>query len=294
MSTTVKIFIVINLLMAIAFMWITMTLFATRENWKRRWDQDTMNLTRELKAATQQVTQLSYDKVVAQQHVKMHEAQINELQSKVKELDQQITDQKAEVTKRDTQIAKLNEEIQALLEKNTTLSTTLDQVRQRNSELNQIAQVARAVAFQLNVKLAETEDDYNRATTELQKAREENEAQKKDIAAKEAKLAIIRERHPAIWKTVNDEQGAAKFIQGIVAAVRTNPQGQQDLVMLTVGKEETVEEGMEFIVYRGNQYVCKVRAERVLNDMVACRVIPETWNAQGVQIKQGDLAQNRL
>jgi len=64
--------------------------------------------------------------------------------------------------------------------------------------------------------------------------------------------------------------------------------------MLTIGKEEGIEEGMEFIVFRGNQYVAKVRAERVINDMVACRVIPTSWNTNGVKIQQGDLAQNRL
>jgi hypothetical protein len=64
--------------------------------------------------------------------------------------------------------------------------------------------------------------------------------------------------------------------------------------MLTIGKEEAVEEGVEFIIFRGNQYVVKVRAEKVLNDMVACRVIPESWNAKGVKVQINDLAQNRL
>jgi hypothetical protein len=31
-----------------------------------------------------------------------------------------------------------------------------------------------------------------------------------------------------------------------------------------------------------------------MNDMVACRVIPESWNSNHLQIQQGDLAQNRL
>ena len=51
---------------------------------------------------------------------------------------------------------------------------------------------------------------------------------------------------------------------------------------------------MEFIVFRANQYVVKVRTERVINDMVACRVIPNTWNTAGAKIQQGDLAQNRF
>ena len=85
----------------------------------------------------------------------------------------------------------------------------------------------------------------------------------------------------------------AKFIDGAVAAVRLNPQGQQDLVMVTIGKGKKVEEGIEFIVYRGNTYIVKVRAVKLLNDMVACQVIADSWNDTKQQIQQGDLVSNR-
>ena len=88
--------------------------------------------------------------------------------------------------------------------------------------------------------------------------------------------------------------GAAAFLQAVVAAVRLNPQGKQDLVMLTIGKDAKIEEGVEFIIFRGNAYICRVRAEKVLNDMVACRVVGDSWNTNNLQIQQGDLAQNRL
>ena len=84
------------------------------------------------------------------------------------------------------------------------------------------------------------------------------------------------------------------FIQAKVAAVNINPKGQQDLVMLTMGKEAGIEEGMEFIVFRGSQYIVKMRAEKVLNDAAACRVIPDSWNAAGAPIQVSDDAQNLL
>ena len=108
-------------------------------------------------------------------------------------------------------------------------------------------------------------------------------------------LALVRENHPNVYQEItSDVPPSDKVIRGVVAAVRTNPQGKQDLVMLTVGEDEGIREGMEFIIYRGNNYIVKVRAERVMGDMVAGRVIPDTWNARGDEIQQGDLAQNRL
>jgi RNA polymerase sigma factor (sigma-70 family) len=82
-------------------------------------------------------------------------------------------------------------------------------------------------------------------------------------------------------------------VQCMVAAISLNPEGEQDLVMLAVKNGQQVAEGTEFIIFRGNQYVVKVRVEKVLSDdMVACRVAPESWNKLEAKIQIGDLAQN--
>jgi hypothetical protein len=66
MSTTVKVFIVLNLLLALAFMFVQMTLYATRENWKRRWNDDTKFFAEEVKAAQQKIADESFAKVKAE------------------------------------------------------------------------------------------------------------------------------------------------------------------------------------------------------------------------------------
>jgi Ca-activated chloride channel homolog len=94
----------------------------------------------------------------------------------------------------------------------------------------------------------------------------------------------------------SDEVQSANFSpQGVVASARYSPQGDQDLLMLTVGADrERIKEGMEFFVIRGNEYIVRVRAEKMLGDMAACRIIADSWNNKGLQIQQGDLAINGL
>ena len=65
-------------------------------------------------------------------------------------------------------------------------------------------------------------------------------------------------------------------------------------LLVREGKGDKVEEGVEFIIYRGGDYIVKVRADRVMNDMVSCRVIQDSWNTKGLKIQQNDLASNRL
>lgn len=294
MSTTIKVFIIFNLLLVLAFAWITMTLFATGENWKRRWNEDTSGLTAELKAADQKVANESALRVKAESLNSNLETQLADQQATIKKQENTITEKDKDIANKELSISKMQADIQGLTEDNRTLSSTLELTRTRNTELTHIAQVARAAAFQLNVKLAEVEDDFHNATTDLAQRDEDIAKLTKELNDDKARLAIVRERHPTVFKELYDETMGHKFLQGVVAAVKSNPQGQQDLVMLTIGKEEGIEEGMEFIIFRGNQYIVKARAERVLNDMVACRVIPDSWNSNGVQIQQGDLAQNRL
>jgi chromosome segregation ATPase len=294
MSTTVKVFIVLNLLLALAFMFVQMTLYATRENWKRRWNDDTKFFAEEVKVAAQKIADESYAKVQAQALVSSQGSQISDLQAAAKKQENSLSEKDKQLQALNLTISKNDEEIKALREQNQTLSNTLELTRQSNNEKTHIAQVARAVAFQLNVKLAEVEDDYNNATTGLAQREEELSKAKKVNNQQNAQLAILKDRYPKIAAEIADEKQSASFLQAVVAAVRNNPQGQQDLVMLTLGKGDKVEEGVEFIIFRGNSYVVRVRAEKVLGDMVACRVIPDSWNSNQLQIQQGDLAQNRL
>lgn len=294
MSTTVKVFIVLNLLLALAFMFVQMTLYATRENWKRRWNDDTKFFAEEVKVAAQKIADESYAKVQAQALVSSQGAQISELQNTIKKQENNLSEKDKSIQSLNLTLSKNDEEIKALREQNQTLSNTLELTRQSNNEKTHIAQVARAVAFQLNVKLAEVEDDYNNATTALAQREEELTKAKKVNNQQNAQLAILKDRYPKVAAEIADEKQSASFLQAVVAAVRNNPQGQQDLVMLTLGKGDKVEEGVEFIIFRGNSYVVRVRAEKVLGDMVACRVIPDSWNSNQLQIQQGDLAQNRL
>jgi chromosome segregation ATPase len=294
MSTTVKVFIVLILVMSLGFMYTTMVQYATRENWKRRWNQETKELIAEVQARDQAIAKYTLEATKASNQVVNLNSLVNDLQVKIKDQENQITEKTQAIQNLELTTKKQEDKYIALQENFMAQSKSLELVRQRNAELTHIAQVARGVAFNLNVKLAEVEDDLNNAQTELTKRAEHIDTLDKDLNKNKAVVALLRERNPKLYNSLVDEKSSTQYLQAVVAAVRNNNQGQQDLVMLTIGKEEKVEEGVEFIVFRGNQYIVKVRVERVLNDMAACRVVPDSWNTNNLQIQQGDLAANRL
>jgi len=295
MNTVTKVFIVINLILAIVLSITVAVMYAYRENYKRRWDKDTTELREDIKNLRDQSLEYSFKATKSEVALQNTRTQLRDSTADNKRLRTESQNLRAEIAAKDTEINELRVLFQKEHEANQQLQQELAIANKRKEELNKIAQVSRAVAFELNVKLAEVEDDYNNALAELERRERVIADLEQHNKTKAAMLAVVRDHHPRIWDEINSDRPTVdQIIRGVVAAVRRNPQGQQDLVMLTVGADEGVQEGMEFIIYRSNQYVVKVRAERVMGDMVACRVIPDTWNTRGVEIKQGDLAQNRL
>lgn len=295
MNTATKVFIVLNLLLALGFAYMQMLTYATRENWKRRWDQDTAQLAEEVKAANRQTAIASHNMAVA-------EAATERANARIQVLEQDVVDKESEITTRENTIINLNlriskqdEQIQAQNLQIQNLNETLARTRQRNSELNNIAAVARAVAHELDVRLSELEDDFNNAQVELRRREQTIVRMEEEMNRKDARLALVRERHRRVWEEITgDIPMRAEVIEGMVAAVHRDPNNQQDLVMISVGHNANLEQNMEFIILRGDQYIVKVRVDRVLDDMAACRVIPDSWNTRGHEIRQGDKVQNRL
>jgi len=294
MSTAVKILIVLIFAVSLGLAYTTSVQYATRENWKRRWDQDTREFKKDLDASNQSLANASKDKVKAETALSNAQTQLNDQQNTIKELEDKLTvaDGKLKNTERD--LSKAKTDYNALNENYLTAQKSLDQLRSRNAELTQISSVARAVAHNLNVKLSEVEDDLNNTQAQVAKLTQELDERTKDLKKHTAVVSLLRERHPQVYNELVDQKASTKYLEGVVAAVRNNPEGKQDVVVLTIGKGDAVDEGVEFIIYRGNDFIVKVRAERVLNGEASCRVIPNTWNDKKLEIQAGDLAANRL
>jgi predicted nucleic acid-binding Zn-ribbon protein len=294
MNTTTKVFIVINLLMALGFAYLLMMWYAIGENYKRRWDKDTEALAGELKKANDLVLQASTARRRAEAVSLHQQGRIQNLERDIRALNQEITTKQGEIEIQKKEISEQKTQISMQREQIMTLNQSMETLRKRANQLRQIADVARAVAFELNVKLAELEDDYNHLRLEVDRHRETIARLESDITRYKAQLALCRENFPEAYKYITSTDPVPNVPPGKVAAIRVGPSGKQELVMLTVGSEAGVKVGMVFIVFRENHYICKVRVSKVLPKLAACLVIQESWNIEGLEMQQGDTAQVRV
>jgi len=66
---------------------------------------------------------------------------------------------------------------------------------------------------------------------------------------------------------------------------------KEKLVVLSAGKDQKVENGYEFLVYRGGQFVGKVQVIKVYPDLSGARIL---FAKDGMEIEQGDSATTSL
>jgi len=67
----------------------------------------------------------------------------------------------------------------------------------------------------------------------------------------------------------------------------------KNMVMLSVGKRDSVKVGYHFKIYRDKEYIGKVKISEVYENMSAAKVIDNLNNGKGLKIEKGDMASNR-
>jgi hypothetical protein len=290
MSLAVKIFIVLNLLLCLAFAYVNMVNYATRENWKRRWNEDTTKALTEAKLNADLAVKRGVEAAKANNDVKVRDTQILDLQAKVAELSNTIKERDGTILAQKEEKQRKDADYNALNENFMAQGQSLEKARTRMTELNHIAQVARGTAFNLSLKLAEVEDDLNNEVNKNTQQQEKIDQQDKSLQKNAAFIAFVRDNFRQVYEAAIDNKSGATAVSAVVSLVRSvGPGGEQDVVVLSVGQNQ-IQAGTEFIVHRGGTYICKVRVATVLKDQATCRILPDSWGDKKIQVAVGDNA----
>ena len=91
------------------------------------------------------------------------------------------------------------------------------------------------------------------------------------------------------------KDGVEAILSGLVSppidALVEEVDSNLKLVVLSVGRQDEVKEGVEFTIYREDKFVGKVRVNKVYENLAGARVL---FTAEGSDIRQGDRATTRI
>jgi cell shape-determining protein MreC len=286
-SGLAKIFVVVNLVLAIMFCAFTMVLYAKRVDYNDRWQTTLKQLAdteKKLKAEitnlTDQNSKLKSDLDAQTTKYNNRDAEYQRLSVAMKQVEAKLGDIEAERRFMLAQIQAKDEELNARADK----IVEMHQILQDMQQALEIAKQHETNATNLRV---EAENQLNAVQEQFTAVMKEKKKVEDDLAY--ANWILERLQAAGITTSQALEQPAMPAIPAKVLAVDK----EVNLVMLSVGRNDGVKKGYTFSVYRTDKFVGKVRVEKVYDDMCA-GVILKTYKVGDLEIQEGDDANTQL
>jgi hypothetical protein len=287
MSALAKVFVVFVFLLSILFFGTSATLYLTREDWAANYDKyksaievkvdelDKRNagLKGEVNDLQDALSLVSRDELAKA-------GQIKGLLIELKGKDAQIVNISTE--RNESILAKTaTDNVNAsLVSQNETLTTQLSEAHDKRDSAIGSEKVANAEKFRMK-------RDLDATTQELHEARVE-------FSSLSEKFNSLELAYGAVEKKLGKD-GIEAILSGLVSppidALVEEVDGSLKLVVLSVGRQDEVKEGVEFTIYREDKFVGKVRVSKVYENLAGARVL---FTAEGSDIRQGDRATTRI
>lgn len=287
MSALAKVFVVFVFLLSILFFGTSATLYLTREDWAANYEQYKKEVTKQVDLIEERVNQLKGERDTLDDALRVVSEDELAKAGEIKKLRIELDGKNAQIAKisavRDESInAKTaTDNVNAsLVSQNTTLTTQLREAHDKRDTAIDAQKVANAEKFRMK-------RDLDATTTELHEARVEHNVL-------DEKYNSLELAYGAVEKKLGKD-GIEAILSGLVSppidALVEEVDTNLSLVVLSVGRQDEVKEGVEFTIYREDKFVGKVRVNKVYENLAGARVL---FTAEGVDIQQGDRATTRI
>jgi len=280
MSALAKVFVVVVFVLSLIFFGTSATLYQTRRDWRGAYD----SLSSEWKAKKAELE----NQIKSQQKAfEAKDAELAKAKATAEDLDQKLRVKDTEIKERDKKVLTAENAEKASTELSRQLSDSLKTGEAAYATLQQTLDKTKAgldaaivTAREANERRDSMRLDLEKTQQELHVARTEYDGLSEKLESLEMVLAAAKERGVVI-----PAQGAPR-IDAIVKGVR------DQIVLLSVGKDQKVEEGYEFTVFRGSDFIGKVKVFRVFPDLAGAQVV--YTKDEKAEIRAGDRASTSI
>lgn len=285
MSSIGKIFIVLNLVLAAAFLgWASNALKANAE-WKSKYDKASAELTEAKKLADADKEKLNIAKTDAEKSVVRLTGEVETLKGDKERLSRDLAEWQQKGATMQTSLATISATLQGIEDSKTKLQADKDKAEkaQRDAEeAKRVAEAARDLADKNAGDLTTKLDSANATIASLEK---EKTGLEKTRGSLETSLATLQANTGAKLADFQSVPDISAAVLDVSTAV------EPGLIALNVGSNKGVVRGYTFQIYDGKTYKGEARVEFVHSDM--CSAIL-TRKVPGQTIRQGDSASTRL
>jgi len=282
MNTVAKILIVVNLVLAGAFLASAGNFLGQMDHWKSKYDAKVVEMQEEINLKQQQLeTKIRENATLITQSNEM-QAQLKAAQTEAAEVRQQndlLKEAHNQASEQLTMATSALEKAQDTIQSNRTLIDTLQGERAKNAEALRVAQEAKEAAIR---SLAEKEQQFENLMAQKQDLEAQLEQTKKDLLSARLTAETAVSRAGGAGDVPMDQPAH----MGQVLSV----DNQSNVAIISLGAEDGVRPGFRYTVSRGSQYVTMLEITDVQAKQSAGRSIK---SLQQTDIQRGDRVMSR-
>lgn len=285
MSTIGKIFTVLNLILAAAFLgWAAHSLNVNQE-WRTKYDKTVADTTKEKAALDAELKTTNAKLTAADKDLQAAKSERDSLKNDKDRLDASVLEANKKNTEMQASLDKISLTLQGIEEAKTQLQGDKDKAdkAQRDADAARTAaEQAKADAEKMANELKANLEKANNTIADREKSLEDL---KKDRSSLEASLATLQANTHA---NLSDFVSMPEIQGGVLDVSMAVEPG---IVAINVGENKGVKRGYTFEIYDGKTYKGQARVEYVHGDMSSAII---TRKVPGQTIRQGDSASTRL
>ncbi len=285
MSKLAQVFVVFIFILSIAFFGTSATLYKTRTDWRSAYNKLEASARTDLEKLAKKNDDLRAQLESLDKSYTGVKANQDELGNRLKQLHEDLKEEKARASTNASNAAKSAE---AAL----NLSRTLDHEKASYAQLQESMNKVKSDldnALSARIKAGEERDSM---VLDLEKSQQEQHA----LKGEHFKLSEEFENMQLVLNALKARLGedvlarigsTAPQIDAVVKEVDV----KEKLVLLSAGKDQKVQLGFEFSVYRGGEFIGTVKVIKVYPDLCGAEVV---LTKDGAEIQKGDKASTQL
>ena len=281
MSAIGRIFIVLNLVLAAAFLGWASSANGTTDNWKKKFNDEVAAKAEALAEKDAEISDLRGQISSLEDGQRTFREERDDAKARVTELEGALADAKRENADLGAKIAEINATLGDYNQTIASLVEAKDAAIERAHEAEKERDDAVDQAQAAELARRDAEEAANMASAKIAELEKANAQLSEKVSSLETEIGTL----VAITGVSRNQFEAVPEIEGAVLEADTD--SGTGLVVLNVGKDKGVKRGYVFHVYRGNQYKGEVRVENVQDGFCSAVVV---GTANGRQIAQGDRA----
>jgi len=270
-SLVAKVFVVLNLLISVAFLVFSMNVWTAQTKWQKAFEEEKTKSMLVLGEQQKLQVGLSQEVVRNQQLTKEADAKTSAIRFQfIEERDkslQTLTELAKAKNERDLKDA-ANEELVRELKRTYDDLTKLKGVVIKQQ---QAVVVERDNAQRARNEKTEMENDLNTTKQTLATLTRDRQQIEADLALQTARIEGLLARNIPVYELLQEDAGGTQpyISDAQVLAVR----GDIGMVMLSVGSQQSVKPGYRFTISRGPKFIAQVQIDRVYPEMSSAKVV---------------------